>query len=77
MQSTFQTVDSRQAMIQNTTAIGHETLLVTLHPNPHAAIEIEIREDTGGADLVSSSMSINQDGLRQLVQWLHDQEMVD
>ncbi|HCY64900.1 MAG TPA: hypothetical protein DHV59_19190 [Oxalobacteraceae bacterium] len=77
MQTTFQTSDSGQAVIQNATAIGSEKLVVTLHPESDSSVAIQIREDTGGQDLVSSEITINQAGLQQLVQWLRAQGVVD
>ena len=77
MQTTFQTSDSGQAVIQNATAVGNEKLVVTLHPESGSSVGIQIREDTGGQDLVSSEITINQEGLQQLVQWLRAQGVVD
>lgn len=77
MQSTFQASDSGQAVIQNATAIGNEKLVVTLHPESDSSIDIQIREDTGSQDLVSSEITINQAGLQKLVQWLREQGVVD
>lgn len=77
MHSTFQASDSGQAVIQNTTAIGNEKLVVTLHPQGNSSVDIQIREDTGGQDVVSSGITINQDSLQALVQWLRTQGAVD
>jgi hypothetical protein len=77
MHSTFQASDSGQAVIQNATAIGNEKLVVTLHTESDSSVGIQIREDTGGQDLVSSEITINQAGLQQLVQWLRQQGVVD
>lgn len=77
MQSTFQGSDSGQAVIQNATAIGNEKLVVTLHPESGSSVDIQIREDTGGQDIVSSEITINQAGLQQLVQWLREQGAID
>jgi hypothetical protein len=77
MQSTFQASDSGQAVIQNATAVGNEKLVVTLHPESDSSVDIQIREDTGGQDLVSSEITINQAGLQKLVQWLREQGVVD
>ncbi len=77
MHSTFQASDSGQAVIRNDTAIGNEKLVVTLHPQGDSAIDIQIREDSGGQDVVSSAITINQAGLQQLVQWLREQGAVD
>ncbi|RJG02456.1 hypothetical protein [Noviherbaspirillum sedimenti] len=77
MHSTFQASDSGQAVIQNATAIGTEKLVVTLHPENDSSVDIQIREDAGGQDVVSSSITINQAGLQKLVQWLREQGAVD
>lgn len=77
MQSTFQASDSGQAVIQNASSIGSEKLVVTLHPESGKSVGIQIREDTDGQDLVSSEITINQAGLKQLVQWLREQGVVD
>ena len=77
MHSTFQASDSGQAVIQNATAIGTEKLVVTLHPQGNSSVDIQIREDTGGQDVVSSAITINQDSLQALVQWLRAQGAVD
>ncbi len=77
MHSTFQASDSGQAVIRNDTAIGNEKLVVTLHPENGSSVDIQIREDSGGQDVVSSSITINQAGLQQLVQWLREQGAVD
>lgn len=77
MQSTFQASDSGQAIIQNTTSIDTEQLVVTLHPGSDSLIEIQIREDVPGGGMVSSTMSINQPTLQKLVHWLREQGVVD
>jgi hypothetical protein len=77
MQSTFQEAGPGRAIIQNATSVGTEQLVVTLHPGTELAVEIEIKEDTGGGDsLVSSAISIKQPGLQKLVQWLREQGAV-
>lgn len=77
MQTSFQASDSGQAVIQNSTAIGTEKLVVTLHPEHDSSIDIQIKEETGAQDLVSSAISINQSSLQQLVKWLRAQGVVD
>ena len=78
MQSTFHASDSGQAIIQNTTAIGSEKLVVNLHPGSDSLIDIQIREDVPGEGMmVSSTMSINQSSMQKLVDWLRDQGAVD
>ena len=77
MHSTFQASDSGQAIIQNVTTIGNEKLVVTLHPEGTSSVEFQIREDTGGQDVVSSSITINQGSLQALMQWLREQGAVD
>lgn len=77
MHATFQASDSGQAVIANATAIGNEKLVVTLHPEGTSSVEFQIREDTGGQDVVSSSITINQECLQALAQWLRAQGAVD
>ncbi|OWW21893.1 hypothetical protein [Noviherbaspirillum denitrificans] len=74
MQTTFNASPSGQAIIQNTTAAGIEKLVVNLHPGNDSVIDIQIKEETpGDGMLVSSTISINQDGMQKLVEWLRDQ----
>jgi hypothetical protein len=79
MQSTFQASDTGQAVIQNASPVGNEQLVVTLHPGSDSSVEIQIKEDVAGDanELVSSSISINRDGLQKLVKWLREQGAVD
>lgn len=78
MQTTFHASDSGQAVIQNTTAIGTEKLVVNLHPGTDSLVDIQIREDVSGeGQMVSSTISINQSGMQKLVAWLRDQGVVD
>lgn len=78
MQTTFHASDSGQAVIQNTTAIGTEKLVVNLHPGTDSLVDIQIREDVSGeGQVVSSTISINQSGMQKLVAWLRDQGVVD
>jgi hypothetical protein len=79
MQSTFQASDTGQAVIQNASPVGNEQLVVTLHTGSDSSVEIQIKEDVAGDanELVSSSISINRDGLQKLVQWLREQGAVD
>lgn len=78
MQSTFQASDSGQAVIQNITAAGKEKLVVSLHPGGDSMVDIQIRDEVPGDGLlVTSTISINQSGLQQLVEWLRDQGIVD
>ncbi len=77
MQSTFQAEGSTQAVIRNTGAAGTEQLVVNLHPESGAMIDIQIAEYTDDQDLVSSAISINQAGLQQLVRWLREQGVVE
>lgn len=74
MQTTFNASPSGQAIIQNTTAAGVEKLVVNLHPGNNSMIDVQIKEETpGDGMLVSSTISINQEGLQKLVEWLRDQ----
>lgn len=77
MQSTFHASDSGQAVIRNTTAVDKEQLVVTLHPGGDSMIDIQIKEEPLGGDLVSNSISINQPNLQKLVDWLREQGVVD
>lgn len=77
MQSTFHASDGGQAVIRNTTAIGTEQLVVSLHPGSDSSVDIEIKEDSTGSDIVASAISINQSNLQKLVQWLREQGAVD
>lgn len=78
MQTTFHASDSGQAVIQNTTAIGTEKLVVNLHPGTDSLVDIQIREDgPGEGQMVSSTISVNQSGMQKLVAWLRDQGVVD
>lgn len=77
MQSTFQASDSGRAVIRNETAAGSQQLIVSLHPGADSSIGFEIREDVPGSGLVASSMSISQDRLQRLVQWLRENEAVE
>lgn len=78
MQTSFHASDGGQAVIQNTTTIGTERLVVNLHPGSDSMIEVQIREDGQGDGMtVSSTISINQDGMQQLVEWLRNQGVVD
>ncbi|HEY0848020.1 MAG TPA: hypothetical protein VGE12_21825 [Noviherbaspirillum sp.] len=78
MQTSFRASDGGQAVIQNTTTIGTETLVVNLHPGSDSMIEVQIREDgPGEGQMVSSTISINQNGMQQLVEWLRNQGVVD
>ena len=74
MQTTFNASPSGQAIIQNTTAAGVEKLVVNLHPGNDSLIDVQIKEETpGDGMLVSSSISINQEGMQKLVEWLREQ----
>ncbi len=77
MQSTFHASDSGQAVIRNTTAVDKEQLVVTLHPGSDSMIDIQIKDEPLGGDLVSNSISINQPNLQKLVDWLREQGVVD
>lgn len=74
MQTTFNASPSGQAIIQNTTAAGVEKLVVNLHPGNDSLIDVQIKEETpGDGMLVSSTISINQEGMQKLVEWLREQ----
>jgi hypothetical protein len=74
MQTTFNASPSGQAIIQNTSAAGIEKLVVNLHPGNDSMIDVQIKEETpGDGMLVSSSISINQEGMQKLVEWLREQ----
>ncbi|RZI44035.1 hypothetical protein EGT07_00995 [Herbaspirillum sp. HC18] len=78
MQTTFNSSDSGQAVIQNTTAAGIEKLVVNLHPGNDSMVDVQIREE--GPDdglLVTSTISIHQEGLQKLFEWLRTQGAVD
>lgn len=77
MQSTFRESQTGQAIIQNSSSVDTEQLVVTLHPDSDSSVEIQIREDVPGSGLISSSMSINQPSLQKLVHWLRAQGAVD
>lgn len=78
MRTTFHASDGGQAVIQNTTTIGSERLVVNLHPGSDSMIEVQIREDAQGeGQMVSSTISINQEEMQQLVDWLRHQGVVD
>lgn len=77
MQSTFHASDSGQAVIRNTTTFDSEQLVVTLHPGSDSMIDIQIKEEVSGGDMVSSTISVNQPQLQKLVEWLRDQGVVD
>lgn len=78
MRTSFHASDGGQAVIQNTTTIGTERLVVNLHPGSDSMIEVQIREDVPGEGLmVSSTISLNQEGMQQLVTWLRSQGVVD
>lgn len=77
MQTTFNASDSGQAIIQNATAAGIEKLIVNLHPGNDSLIDIQIKEEgPGDGLLVSSTISIHQEGLQRLVEWLREQGAV-
>lgn len=78
MRTTFHASDGGQAVIQNTTTIGSERLVVNLRPGSDSMIEVQIREDAQGeGQMVSSTISINQEEMQQLVDWLRHQGVVD
>lgn len=78
MRTTFHASDGGQAVIQNMTTIGSERLVVNLHPGSDSMIEVQIREDAQGeGQMVSSTISINQEEMQQLVDWLRHQGVVD
>jgi len=77
MQTTFHASDSGQAVIQNTTAGGIEKLVVNLHPGNDSMVDLQIREGPDEGQLVASTISIHQEGLQKLVEWLRDQGAVD
>jgi len=79
MQTTFNASPSGQAVIQNTTAAGIEKLVVNLHPGNDSLIDVQIKEELPGDEglLVSSTISINQEGLQKLVEWLRDQGAIN
>ncbi|MGH8807077.1 MAG: hypothetical protein ACREX0_04280 [Noviherbaspirillum sp.] len=77
MQTTFQASDSGQAVIQNTTAVDTEQLVVTLHPGIDSSVDIQIKESVAGDGLISSSISVNQSNLQKLVDWLREQGAVE
>lgn len=78
MRTSFHASDGGQAVIQNTTTIGTERLVVNLHPGSDSMIEVQIREDVqGDGQMVSSTISINQEEMQQLVDWLRHQGVVD
>lgn len=76
MQSTFHASDSGQAIVQNTTAVGVEQLVVNLHQADDSSVEVQVKEQVG-LDLVSIGITINQSSLQQLVEWLRTRGAVD
>jgi hypothetical protein len=76
MHSTFHASDSGQAVVQNTTTVGTEQLIVSLHSENDSSIEFQVKEEISG-DLISVAITINQSGLQQLVQWLRERGVVD
>jgi hypothetical protein len=78
MHTTFNASDSGQAVIQNNTAVGIQKLVVSLHPGSDSMVDVQIREEGGDEGLlVSSAISIHQEGLQKLVEWLRAQGAVD
>jgi len=76
MQTTFHASQSGQAIVQNTTAVGVEQLVVTLHPSNDSLVEVQVKEQVGN-DIVAISITINQSGLQRLVQWLREEGAVE
>lgn len=76
MQSSYHSSETGQAIIQNLTAGGREELIVTLHPGNDSSVEIQIKEESAGV-LVSSAISINQQSLQKMMQWLRAQGVAD
>jgi len=76
MHSTFHASNSGQAIVQNDSAVGIEQLVVTLHPASDSSVDVQVKEQVG-MDIIAISITINQSGLQQLVQWLREQGAVD
>lgn len=76
MKSTFHELELGKAVLQNSTDIGNEQLIVTLQPDNKAPVQIQIRQNTEGSSTTSSSIGISQHGLQQLVHWLREEGAV-
>jgi hypothetical protein len=76
MKSTFHEVDLGKAVLQNATAIGTEQLVISLKPESHSPIQIQIKQNTNDQSSTVSSISIDQHGLQKLVQWLREEGAV-
>lgn len=73
MKSTFHELELGKAVLQNSTDIGNEQLIVTLQPDSKAPVQIQIRQNTEGSSSTSSSIGISPHGLQQLVHWLREE----
>jgi hypothetical protein len=76
MKASFHEVELGQAVLQNSTAIGTEQLIVTLKPESHASIRFQIKQNTNESSSTVSSIAIDQQGLQKLVQWLREEGAV-
>jgi hypothetical protein len=78
MPSTFHESETGQAVIENTTLIGSEQLVVTLHPGSDFSADFEFKEGMiEGALIASCGISIDRVALQKLVQWMREQGALD
>jgi hypothetical protein len=76
MRSTFHEVELGRAVLQNSTTVGTEQLVVNLKPESHSTVQIQIKQNTEGQDPTVSSISIDQSGLQKLIHWLREEGAV-
>lgn len=76
MKTTFHEVELGKAVVQNASEIGTEQLIVTIHPESKSSIQIQIRQNTDGSSTTSSAIAIDQHGLRKLVDWLREENVL-
>jgi hypothetical protein len=77
MQSTFQSSETGQAIIQNHTTISTEQLVISLHQGSDSSIEVQIKELVPDSGAIVSTMSINRDSMQKLVDWLREQDAIN
>ena len=76
MKTTFHEIELGKAVIQNATESGTEQLVVTLHPESNLPVELQIRQNTDNSSTASTPISLDQHGLRQLFQWLREENIL-
>jgi hypothetical protein len=74
MKSTFHEVELGKAIVQNATEAGNEQLIVTLNPDHKFPVQLQIRQNANGGSEASPPITIDQHGLRQLFQWLREED---